>query len=146
MRRAGKYDNYTASDLARETRARGLEKPNVITLREWADWLEAHDKAAEAETPEPTAWGDTPQPNAHLIPPVNTTAEIAPEVRRAALESMSVRELREDAEQRGLNRKDELIDAIEAAQGVSEAEQAQADGINYEAEPFDDDTAGRGEG
>lgn len=41
------YDNMTASDLGRETRALGLEKPNVVTLREWADWL-AEQKASAA--------------------------------------------------------------------------------------------------
>lgn len=52
MKQRGLYDNYTASDLARETRALGLEKPNVITLREWADWLEEQkrEQAAAAST------------------------------------------------------------------------------------------------
>ena len=39
-RKRTKYDHMTASDLARETRALGLEKPDVLTLREWADWLD----------------------------------------------------------------------------------------------------------
>lgn len=43
MKRTSRYAAMTASDLARETRERGLEKPNVITLSEWADWLEADD-------------------------------------------------------------------------------------------------------
>jgi hypothetical protein len=53
MKRTSQYANMTASDLARVTRERGLEKPNVITLSEWADFLEADDakreKAAQAK-------------------------------------------------------------------------------------------------
>lgn len=43
MKRQSRYATMTASDLARETRERGLDKPNVITLSEWADFLEADD-------------------------------------------------------------------------------------------------------
>lgn len=43
MKRKSVYAKMTASDLARVTRERGLEKPNVITLSEWADFLEADD-------------------------------------------------------------------------------------------------------
>src|SRR4051794_23559048 len=50
MKRKSVYANMTASDLARITRERGLDKPNVITLSEWADFLEADDiKRREAE-------------------------------------------------------------------------------------------------
>jgi hypothetical protein len=47
MKRTSQYANMTASDLARITRERGLEKPNVITLSEWADFLEANDAKRE---------------------------------------------------------------------------------------------------
>lgn len=43
MKRKSAYASMNASDLARITRERGLEKPNVITLSEWADFLEADD-------------------------------------------------------------------------------------------------------
>lgn len=43
MKKRSAYNNMTASDLARITRERGLEKPNVRTLSEWADVLEADD-------------------------------------------------------------------------------------------------------
>lgn len=43
MKRKSVYAKMTASDLARITRERGLEKPDVITLSEWADFLEADD-------------------------------------------------------------------------------------------------------
>lgn len=63
---ASLYDNMTASDLARITRERKLEKPNVITLREWADFLEADDakrllKAQAVDTDEDR---DTAEPDA----------------------------------------------------------------------------------
>jgi hypothetical protein len=43
MKRKSAYSSMTASDLARITRERGLEKPNVLTRSEWADFLEADD-------------------------------------------------------------------------------------------------------
>ncbi len=43
MKRKSIYDSMTASDLARITRERGLNKPDVITLRDWANFLEADD-------------------------------------------------------------------------------------------------------
>ncbi len=43
MKRQSVYAKMTASDLARITRDRGLEKPGVKTLSEWADFLEADD-------------------------------------------------------------------------------------------------------
>lgn len=49
MKKRGLYSHYTAAELAQETRRRGLEKPDVLTLREWADWLES----AEASKSKP---------------------------------------------------------------------------------------------
>lgn len=43
MKRKSVYASMTASDLARITRERGLDKPPVVTLSEWADVLEADD-------------------------------------------------------------------------------------------------------
>ena len=43
MARKSLYHGMKAHDLARITRERGLDKPNVITLSEWADYLEADD-------------------------------------------------------------------------------------------------------
>lgn len=59
MKRTSRYATMTASDLARETRERGLEKPNVITLSEWADWLEADDVKKASQAKEPDADRDT---------------------------------------------------------------------------------------
>lgn len=42
-KRTSIYASMTASDLARITRERGLDKPDVITLSEWANFLEADD-------------------------------------------------------------------------------------------------------
>jgi hypothetical protein len=44
MKRKSIYATMTTSDLVRITRERGLKKPDVITLSEWADFLEADDK------------------------------------------------------------------------------------------------------
>lgn len=52
MKRRSIYTNMTASDLARVTRERGLEKPNVKTLSEWADFLEADDATRRPQSPE----------------------------------------------------------------------------------------------
>jgi type II secretory pathway component PulK len=43
MAQKNAYSSMKAHDLARITRERGLEKPKVITLREWADFLAADD-------------------------------------------------------------------------------------------------------
>lgn len=54
-KRTSKYANMNASDLARETRNRGLEKPQVLDISQWADWLEELDnptKPAPVETTE----------------------------------------------------------------------------------------------
>jgi uncharacterized protein (DUF2147 family) len=37
------YHSMKAHDLARVTRERNLDKPKVITLSEWADFLDADD-------------------------------------------------------------------------------------------------------
>lgn len=53
MKRKSRYANMNASDLARITSERGLEKPKVITLSEWADFLDADDaKRVTAENTE----------------------------------------------------------------------------------------------
>jgi hypothetical protein len=52
MKRRSAYANMTASDLARVTRERGLEKPPVHSLSEWEDWLEAQDAKRRAQAPE----------------------------------------------------------------------------------------------
>lgn len=49
MKRKSQYANMNASDLARITRERGLKKPKVITLSEWADFLEADDAKREKQ-------------------------------------------------------------------------------------------------
>jgi hypothetical protein len=48
MKRKSIYATMTTSDLVRITRERGLKKPDVITLSEWADFLEADDKRRES--------------------------------------------------------------------------------------------------
>ncbi len=53
QKRTSKYASMTTSQLAAETRRRGLTKPEgMLNISEWADFLEAEDKKAliEAET------------------------------------------------------------------------------------------------
>jgi hypothetical protein len=54
MARKSIYHAMKAHDLARVTRERGMDKPKVITLSEWADFLDADDakramKATDAD-------------------------------------------------------------------------------------------------
>lgn len=73
MKRQSIYANMTASDLARVSRERGLEKPNVITLSEWADFLEADDARTQAKQAKADEAADTAP-----IEPVNKAS--APEI------------------------------------------------------------------
>lgn len=50
MKKRSVYDSMTASDLGRVTRDRGLEKPAVTSLSEWAGWLEADDTKRRTES------------------------------------------------------------------------------------------------
>ena len=52
-KRISRYAAMTTSELAAETRKRGLTKPEgMINISEWADFLEADDaKAAEVPAP-----------------------------------------------------------------------------------------------
>lgn len=43
MNKRSAYHSMKAHELARVTRERGLEKPKVITLSEWADFLDKDD-------------------------------------------------------------------------------------------------------
>jgi hypothetical protein len=43
MKAKSKYHAMSAGELARITRERGLDKPEVITRSEWADFLAADD-------------------------------------------------------------------------------------------------------
>jgi hypothetical protein len=54
MARKSIYHSMKAHDLARVTRERGLDKPKVLSLSEWADFLDADDakrakKATDAD-------------------------------------------------------------------------------------------------
>jgi hypothetical protein len=110
-KRTSKYANMNASDLARETRARGLEKPHVLDISQWADWLEEQDnptKLAEAEVVEDQ---------------LDKSAD------GGQYHSMSNRDLRALAKERGISLHDrtEIIDALQAADGMTEDEQAAQD-------------------
>lgn len=123
-----KYGHLTASDLARITRERGLEKPDVITLREWADWLEEWEKAASKAT-------------AEAVP--ETTASKSGVPTYDTLNAMTVKKLKAALAERGgnlsgLNTKPELIDALLASYGVSESEQAAEMDGSFEDEADED--------
>jgi hypothetical protein len=54
MARKSIYHSMKAHDLARVTRERGMDKPKVLSLSEWADFLDADDakramKATDAD-------------------------------------------------------------------------------------------------
>jgi hypothetical protein len=54
MARKSIYHAMKAHDLARVTRERGMDKPKVLSLSEWADFLDADDakramKATDAD-------------------------------------------------------------------------------------------------
>lgn len=116
MKKRSIYSNMTASDLARITRERGLEKPNVITLSEWADFLEDEDKKRQ----NPDAGTDT----------AFGFEETAPS--HEDFEAMTVKQLKaalaeRDGDLTGLNTRAELIDALEASWGITEDEQQNAE-------------------
>lgn len=123
-KQASIYENMNASDLARITRERKLEKPNVITLREWADFLQADDAARRN--------------------PVSATsaAETAPTV-SDPYGGMSADEAVAEASRRGMKTssrtsKREAVDYLLASDGVSEDSQAALDDADYS----DDEGAG----
>lgn len=74
MKRKSVYAKMTASDLARVTRERGLEKPNVITLSEWADFLEADDAKRLAESSSGEAATVITDEEADALPDAETDA------------------------------------------------------------------------
>lgn len=118
----GKYDKLSAGDLGRLTRERGLAKPDVLDIGEWARWLEAQDAAQSQPKPE--------------------TAEEENYSGESDYSTLSAKELRAEAETRGidtkaLRTKTELIDALEAADGMTEDEQAE----KYGDESSEDDSA-----
>ena len=117
-KRLSKYATMTASDLARVTREKGLTKPEgLLHISEWADFLEAHDKGeAVADSAIPFAAG------------------LNIEEHNSAYARMSSKQLKAEAKKRGVDTSDlatdlEIIDALEAADGTSEDDQAAADGV-----------------
>lgn len=74
MKRKSVYANMKAHDLARITRERGLEKPNVITLSEWADFLEADDAKREKQSRKADAAKDITDEEAATLPDAETEA------------------------------------------------------------------------
>lgn len=117
-RKTGQYDNLNASDLARITRDRGLDKPQVITLREWADWLEAQDH--------PTTVASVK--DVEIIED-EMDSENVDNGRIGDYSDMSNTKLRKLAKERGitLHERTEIIDALQAADGFTEDEQQQMD-------------------
>lgn len=118
-KRTSKYASMTTSDLARETRALGLEKPEgVINISEWADWLEKQSAQPVESVGEPVT--DT---EAAGMP----FAEIAPDY-----DAMSKAEAVKRAQEAGMpvsskTSKAEAVDWLMAAAGVTEDEQAALD-------------------
>lgn len=116
-KRTSKYANMNAGDLARETRAKGLQKPNVLTLSEWADWLEDDDKRRQS-VGEPVSDADAArQPFAEIAPDYDAMSK-AEAVKRAQEAGMPVT---------AKTSKVEAVDWLLAAAGVSEDEQAAMD-------------------
>lgn len=118
-KRTSKYALMNAGQLAQETRARGLQKPDVLTLSEWVDWLEGLDtqtvgepvseaEAATMPTAEVEVTGGTPYDSM-------TKAQLVMEARTRKMDIS------------GMTTKAELIDALLASDGVSEDEQAAMD-------------------
>lgn len=112
MAKRTRFDNMSASDLARETRALGLDKPNVLTRRDWASWL--NEQSMKTPTASEPAASDA-----------------------SGYDAMTVAELRTEAERRkvdtaGLRLKSEYIDALEAADGMREEQQAAMDGVTFD--------------
>jgi hypothetical protein len=50
MARKSIYHAMKAHDLARVTRERGMDKPKVLSLSEWADFLDADDAKRALKT------------------------------------------------------------------------------------------------
>jgi hypothetical protein len=104
------YDNMNAGDLARITRERGLQKPDVLHIVEWADWLAEQDAKQDAsKAPTENVAAQTSESNDYG--------------------SMSNRDLRALAKERGITLHDrtEIIDALQAADGMTEDQQAAQD-------------------
>ena len=135
-KRTSKYASMTASDLARETRERGLAKPDGMTnVSEWADWLESLD-AQQPSVGEPISAAEAATlPQAE----VEVTEAAATDYRRmnkAQLVDLSI-ERGLDADEAHASTKAELADWLLAADGVTEdAQQAAADtgGVPDESE------------
>jgi len=131
MKRTSKYANMNAHDLAEETRNRGLEKPDVLTISDWANWLEEQDKAEGNPDQYVRARkeGETAEPEA---PARESWQGDVPDSSGGSYSGYTVKELRALAKERnvdlsGLNDRASIIDALQASDGMTEDQQAAQD-------------------
>jgi hypothetical protein len=131
MKRVSKYATMTASDLARVTRERGLEKPTVLHISEWADWLEEIDQQTDA----------APVVESQVAAVENAAPALALQAQYDAMSKDNAVKAAHHAGMPTTNRttKAEAIDFLLAAAAVSEDEQQAADD---DAETGDEEEGG----